>query len=130
MKLFAVALLLALLAGCSQNQARENTENAADKVADKAKDVAGEVEDRIDDKVIEMRNTAFVPPQREIGTGVEVTWINRDNFDHTVTFESVAFDETIKPDKEASFRFTQKGDYTYYCTIHGRDVMSGIVKVT
>ena len=65
----------------------------------------------------------FSPNTLEISVGDYVRWINRDSVTHTVTSEETpagagGFDSVLSPGKAFRTRFTNAGEYTYYCTIH------------
>jgi plastocyanin len=61
--------------------------------------------------------------------GTEVTWINRDDIPHTVDsaqgkFKSAALDTNEK----FQFRFTETGEYPYFCRMHPKMTGSVIVQ--
>ena len=65
----------------------------------------------------------YSPETLEVAAGTEVIWVNKGRNDHNVTpsdggdFEIPI--EDFKPGDEGSYRFTEPGEYPYYCTIHG-----------
>ena len=69
---------------------------------------------------IKIDNFSFTPQTITIPAGTEVTWTNQDDIPHTVvsddktTFKSRALDT----DEKFSFKFANKGTYTYFCSIH------------
>ena len=69
---------------------------------------------------VKIDNFSFAPQTITIPTGTEVTWTNQDDIPHTVvsddktTFKSRALDT----DEKFSFKFENKGTYTYFCSIH------------
>lgn len=83
---------------------------------------------------VAMENYAYEPAELTITVGTEVTWINKDPVDHTVTEGTPevikppnerAFDSSngaqyqlIKPGESWSFTFTTPGTYDYYCIPH------------
>jgi plastocyanin len=87
--------------------------------------------------VVEMDGTAFVPMELSVDPGTEVRWVNRDGVPHDVTsaqfndgatawaFES----ETLEQDEETAYTFEEAGTYEYYCSIHSRSTMCGVVLV-
>lgn len=104
-------------------EAYEEGREAAESAADRAEDVINDRQVRIDD-------FKFDPESRTVKVGTEVTWINRDSADHTVTADNGSFEsEELATDEEFSFRFTQAGEFDYHCEIHGEDRMSGTVVV-
>jgi len=77
---------------------------------------------------VKIDNFAFTPGATLIKPGAEVTWINRDDIPHTVDsaqgkFKSAALDT----DDKFQFRFTEPGEYPYFCRMHPR--MTGSVLV-
>ena len=75
-------------------------------------------------------DNAFNPPSNTIMAGQTVTWTWNGNAAHNVTFDDASIGNS-STQSSGTFQktFTQPGDYTYYCTIHGRSVMSGKVTV-
>jgi plastocyanin len=69
----------------------------------------------------------FVPPAIAVENGATVTWNNRDDFTHNVTFEG---DDplTMAPGETASRDFATPGVYPYTCTLHPTE-MTGSVTV-
>jgi plastocyanin len=69
---------------------------------------------------VKIDNFSFTPQTITIPVGTEVTWTNQDDIPHTVvsddktTFKSPALDT----DEKFSFKFENKGTYTYFCSIH------------
>jgi plastocyanin len=123
----AAALLLAFCA-CT---AKEKAQEAASKVKDAAEDAGARAADTLGGERVTIKNVAFNPQSIESKLGASVTWSNEDTVTHTVTSANNAFDSgRLTGGKEFSFRFTQGGEYQYYCTIHGQSMMSGVVKVT
>ena len=73
----------------------------------------------------------FSPSTFTTKVGQNVTWVNHDSIDHTVTStnSTVYFDsKALAPGAPFQFKFTQVGTYTYYCSIHPE--MVGKVVVT
>jgi plastocyanin len=73
-------------------------------------------------------NFAFTPGTTTVKPGTQVTWTNRDDIPHTVDsaqgkFKSAALDT----DQTFQFRFTEPGEYPYFCRIHPK--MTGSIVV-
>ncbi len=72
----------------------------------------------------------FNPSQNQIDPGQTVTWTWNGTNAHNVTFDDMALTNSAT---QTAGTFTQTfdvdGEYTYYCTVHGRAVMSGRVVV-
>ena len=68
---------------------------------------------------VKIDNFAFTPGAVTVKAGTQVTWINHDDIPHTVDstqgkFKSAALDT----DDKFQFRFTEPGEYLFYCRIH------------
>jgi len=77
---------------------------------------------------VKIDNFAFTPGSVTIKRGTQVTWINNDDIPHTVDstqgkFKSAALDT----DQKFEFRFTEPGEYPYYCRMHPK--MTGSIVV-
>ena len=81
---------------------------------------------------------AYSPNHIKIKAGSTVTWNNNDNIVHTVTSgmpnsqnAGEAFDSgltsLIMPSKEFSHKFTEIGEFSYFCRIH--PTMVGTIEV-
>lgn len=73
-------------------------------------------------------NFVYSPVPLTVKVGTTVTWINHDDIPHTVDstqgkFKSAALDT----DEKFEFRFTEAGEYPFYCRIHPK--MTGKVIV-
>src|SRR5207247_10770465 len=67
-------------------------------------------------------NTLTVP------LGAMVTWTNKDDVPHTVVSTKKRFaSPALDTDQRFSFRFTARGTYPYYCSVH--PMMTGTVVV-
>lgn len=74
---------------------------------------------------------AFEPPDILVAEGDTVTWTWNGFQQHQVVFD----DPSIPPSPAQTLGthqvvFTVAGTYTYFCSVHGRAVMSGSVAVT
>jgi plastocyanin len=77
---------------------------------------------------VKIDNFAFTPGVITVKPGTQVTWTNRDDIRPTVDsaqgkFKSAALDT----DQKFQFRFTEPGEYPYYCRMHPK--MSGSIVV-
>jgi len=68
---------------------------------------------------VKIDNFAFTPVTVTVKVGAQVTWVNHDDIPHTVDstqgkFKSAALDT----DDRFEFRFTEAGEYPFYCRIH------------
>lgn len=72
----------------------------------------------------------FNPDVVTIGVGTTVSWISKDGEQHTVTSDIPGlFNGTIEPFGSFSYTFTARGDFEYFCGIHGQMGMRGVVHV-
>ena len=68
---------------------------------------------------VKIDNFTFAPQRLTVKVGATVTWINEDDIPHTVDstegkFKSAALDT----DDKFQFRFTEPGEYPFYCRMH------------
>jgi plastocyanin len=68
---------------------------------------------------VNIDNFAFTPAVITVKAGTQVTWVNHDDIPHTIDstegkFKSGALDTNDK----FEFRFTQPGEYPFYCRVH------------
>lgn len=61
------------------------------------------------------------------GATIRWTWSGRDQ--HNVTFDGGGPSSSTQATGTFTRTFTAAGSFTYFCTIHGRAVMSGMVVV-
>jgi plastocyanin len=74
--------------------------------------------------------SAYGENPKVVKAGTQVTWKNEDTVAHTVTSDSGAFDSgNILPGQSWSYTFSQPGKFPYYCTLHGKQMMSGTIEV-
>ena len=115
--LIAIASVMILVSTASQAQHA----NGSGKLVDTAAGTDAAPQVMID-------NFAYSPVPLTVKVGTTVTWINHDDIPHTVDstqgkFKSAALDT----DDKFEFRFTEAGDYPFYCRIHPK--MTGKVIV-
>lgn len=73
----------------------------------------------------------YVPGTMTVKAGTKVVWVNVSAAPHTVTGVSGGPSSgVLLPGFPYSFTFHSPGVFTYYCTIHGFNVMHGTVVVT
>jgi|SRR5579875_3017509 hypothetical protein len=77
---------------------------------------------------IVIANSAFGTTQPIIvKAGTTVTWINKDNTQHTTTSDTGVWDSGIlNPGQSFKFTFSSPGTYPYHCNVHP---MSGTIVV-
>ena len=74
-----------------------------------------------------IENFKFMPADLQVKVGDTVEWVNKDSAEHIVTFENGDFSEKLPAGGKASFTFTQKGSFGYFCSVHPG--MRGVVVV-
>ncbi|HEX6534111.1 MAG TPA: plastocyanin/azurin family copper-binding protein [Gemmatimonadaceae bacterium] len=79
---------------------------------------------------VNVANNFFEPDSLSVGAGATVTWVwaPGDTL-HTVTFDDGAPGSPVQSTGTFSRAFATAGSYTYFCSIHGRNVMSGVIVV-
>ena len=64
-------------------------------------------------------NYAFSPAPLSVKVGTSVTWINQDDDAHTVDSTQGKFKSaTLNKGDKFVFRFTEAGEYPFYCRFH------------
>ena len=68
---------------------------------------------------VKIDNFVYSPVPLTVKVGTQVTWTNKDDIPHTVDstqgkFKSAALDT----DDKFEFRFTEPGEYPFYCRLH------------
>jgi plastocyanin len=68
---------------------------------------------------IVVQNLAYGNTTLEVQRGTTVTWVNRDQVQHTVTSDNGNFDSgMINGGASWSYTFTEAGTFPYHCTPH------------
>lgn len=77
------------------------------------------------DEQVTIQDSAFSVEELTVPLGTTVTWVNEDDFGHTITNgeEGVAapdalFDEPLNAGQTVSYTFDEPGTYPVTCTIH------------
>lgn len=84
---------------------------------------------------IELKNIAFNPQTVRIGKGTKVTWVNIDDFEHTVntdihpahTYYPLQNSRTLNNGDTYSVTFDNPGIYLYHCTPHATTMRGQIL---
>jgi len=121
--IFSIIFVFAagILSGCKDNSTDYNNNNSAGDTTPQANEVW-------------MQNTSFYPKTKTITAGTEITWINKDSFNHTVTSgtpgnpDKLFSSNVIGSGGTYKHTFNTPGTYNYYCSLH-QDVMTGIIIV-
>ena len=87
-------------------------------------------------KTVALEGFAFNPVRAFVDPGTTVRWVNEDSAAHDVTSaqfhdaaESWDFSQGLSGGASVSYTFESAGVYEYYCTIHGRSSMCGVIVV-
>lgn len=66
-----------------------------------------------------IQNFAYMPANMQVKVGTTVTWTNRDNVPHSITFKNGMKDSGLLAQGQSfSYTFNTPGTYQYYCTVH------------
>jgi len=77
---------------------------------------------------VNIDNFSFTPRTLTVPVGATVTWTNHDDIPHTVVSTKKRFaSPALDTDQRFSYRFTARGTYPYYCSVH--PMMTGTVVV-
>ena len=72
----------------------------------------------------------FQPQGLPVDINTEVTWINNHGVDHTIVSQGLFESNVLKKGDAFKFKFTEPGEYSYYCSIHpsmrGRIVVKNV----
>ncbi len=132
MMLFAIAVLSFGSVACSDEEptvGADATDDAAD-ISAEGSPGAPAAEDTLDAQIT-IVDFAYEPDGFTATAGEPVKWQNTGDAPHTVTFddEVIVDSGNLDPGAEFSRTFEDAGEFTYFCTIHGRDQMSGTITV-
>lgn len=77
---------------------------------------------------IRVDNFTFTPETLTVPANSTVTWTNKDDVPHVIASTDGMFrSKGLDTDDHYSFKFSQPGTYTYYCSIHPK--MTGKIVV-
>ena len=125
------ALVALLITGCGGD---DNNDTKSSAPAPAATPTATQQETVPAVVKVSIGDNFYKPKAVTIRRGQSISWRNEGAVAHTVTSDSdstVKFDSgTVDPRGAYALKPTTAGKLTYYCTIHGKAVMSGTVTVT
>ncbi len=78
---------------------------------------------------VEMFSFGYTPPTVTIPVGQTVEWANASATPHTATLAGTFDSGPIDPDDAFAYTFNTPGTFSYFCTIHGAALQSGVVVV-
>lgn len=122
-----VLLIPVILAGCSNNSTGPNYSSGSG-----GNNTGGGTTPTANQ--VWMQNTSYNPKTKTITAGTEITWVNKDSYNHTVTSGTPGhpdglFDSgTIGAGGTYKHKFSTAGTFNYYCSIH-QDIMTGTIIV-
>jgi plastocyanin len=145
MAIISIALLALALAGCTDGASQgEPTESpgaseaaASDVPASRAPASDAPASDAPEAAQAEVmiEDASFIPEELTVTVGTEVTWVNGDSYEHTITegtdgdpVEDPIVDEAIAADATVSVTFDQPGTYDITCEIHPTMQMTVVVE--
>jgi plastocyanin len=73
-----------------------------------------------------VKSYRFEPKVIEIKAGDTVTWMNEDNFTHTVEVDGQE-DHKVEQGESFSIKFDTPGTYHYVCTLHSKDMDGEVI---
>jgi 3',5'-cyclic-AMP phosphodiesterase len=77
---------------------------------------------------VKIDNFSFTPAKITVKAGTQVTWTNKDDIPHTVDSTQGKFKSgALDTDQKFQFRFTDAGEYPYFCRMHPK--MTGSIVV-
>ncbi len=88
--------------------------------------------DPTDGTSVQVADNTFRPGNLTVDPGGTVRWTWTGQVPHNVTFDDTSVgNSTTQQGSAGSFQrtFPETGEFTYFCTVHGRAVMSGRVVV-
>ena len=78
---------------------------------------------------VKIDNFTFQPAEIKVHVGDVIEWENEDDIPHTVTHSEFAFhSEALDTGDRFKFTFTDKGEFTYFCSLHPHMVGKVIVQ--
>src|SRR5437588_2082879 len=81
---------------------------------------AGKIKDE-DARTVTIKDLKYDPAKMTIKAGQTVTWINKDDNDHTVIGDNDAFkSENLGSGDTFKYTFKDPGKYPYHCKYHPR----------
>jgi plastocyanin len=125
------ALVAMLLTGCGGD---DNSDTKSSTPAPAATPTATQQETVPAVVKVSIGDNFYKPAAVTIRRGQSVSWRNAGGVGHTVTSDSnsiAKFDSgTVNPGGAYVLKPSTPGKISYYCTIHGKAVMSGTITVT
>lgn len=96
--LFAIIFVTEIITGCKKDNASSGSPGSNE---------------------VWLQNSTFNPSTITVGINTTIKWINKDNFAHTVTSNTGAFNSgTINSGGTFTHQFSTAGSYPYKCTLH------------
>jgi len=133
MMLFAIAAVALGAVACSDDEPTVGADATDDATGIYADGTPGAPagEDATVNAQVTIVDFAFEPDAFTATAGEPVKWRNTGDAPHTVTFEddSVADSDNLAAGAEFSSTFEDAGEFTYFCSVHGKDRMSGTITV-
>jgi plastocyanin len=135
-----LAVLLVLTLAACANTATETadaglpSETAEASAAPSSEEATASEEPAGEEAQVRIENSEFDTGELTVAVGTEVTWVNADTFEHTITegtdgdvVEDPIVDEEIDQNGTVSVTFDEPGSYDITCQIHPSMQMTVIV---
>lgn len=89
------------------------------------------------DRTVTLEDSSFQPRTVRTETGSTITWSNEGSANHTVNAATLTdsgaewsfTSGTLEPGQTATRTFDEVGAFEYYCMVHGKATMCGVVIV-
>jgi len=120
MKLTIIIFLTVLLSGCVLVYKEKQSTQAVQGEPKTYVITQEEVKPQEQPVVMEVRikNLQFLPRSMNIPKATKVEWVNEDDAEHTVTFDSLSIDAKIPKGGAFSYTFNEPGTFDYRCSFH------------
>ena len=118
-------LVLAALIACSSDASPTGAEQPEDDPNPNPTQPPASTTVSVQDNLFSPANAVV----RRVSGSARVAWQWSGAEDHTVTFDEGGPNSPAQSTGTFERTFTSAGSFTYYCTVHGRNLMSGTVTV-
>jgi plastocyanin len=78
---------------------------------------------------VTIKNYEFTPQEIEVETGTTVEWVDESGRHSVVESVGLFKSDTLIKGNRFEYKFDKAGDYSYFCSEHGKSTMSGTVRV-
>lgn len=115
------AIALLLVSACASGA-------TSDEASEPARDTSSESTPGKEKTVLLPKSYAFAPEVVEVAEGGTVTWINKDDFPHTVQLlDGSEGDKKLGVGDSTSINFDKAGTFPYNCSLHPTQMKGEVV---